>query len=74
MSSSKPTLKSLEKLIMEFRADHRKDLSDLRKTLSEEMRELKEECSIQKKKVIELEESVKFISGGFDKLEKENKF
>ena len=28
---------------------------------------------IQKNRVVELEKSVKFISGGFDKLEKENK-
>ena len=41
--------------------------------LSKDMRELKEELVIQKNRVIELEKSVKFISGGLDKLEKENK-
>ena len=36
------------------------------------MRELKEELTTQKKKVLELEESVKFISGGYYKLKEEN--
>ena len=36
------------------------------------MRELKEELTTQKKKVVEQEESVKFISDGYDKLKEEN--
>ena len=69
----KTTLKSLEKLMeklfMEVRADFAKGMGGL----SNDMRELKEELMIQKNRVVELEKSVKFISGGFDKLEKENK-
>ena len=67
------TLKSLEKLMeklfMEVKADFAKGMGGL----SNDMRELKEELMIQKNRVVELEKSVKFISGGFDKLEKENK-
>ena len=36
------------------------------------MRELKEELTTQKKKVLELEKFVNFISGGYDKLKEEN--
>ena len=64
----KTTLKSLEKLIMGIKADLVKGL----RGLSADMWELKEELVIQKKRVVDLEKSVKFISCGFDKLKKEN--
>ena len=82
MSLPKPTIKILEKLMMEMnteikelKADFGKGHNDLRKgqkDLAEEMRELKEELTIQKKKVFELEKCVNFISGDYDKLKKEN--
>ena len=36
------------------------------------MTELQEELTTQKKKVLKLEESVKFITGSYDKLKEEN--
>ena len=82
MSLQKPTMKSLEKLMMEMnaeikqlKADLGKGHTDLRKgqkDLVGEMRELKEELTTQKKKVLELEKFVNFISGGYDKLKEEN--
>ena len=51
---------------MEEKADLGKGLMGL----SEKVRELKEELVIQKKKVVELEKSVKLNSDGFKKLEK----
>ena len=71
----KPTMKSLEKMMMDMageikqmRAEFGKSLKDL----SNELRGLKEELTTQKKKVIVLEESVSFISDGFEKVKSEN--
>ena len=71
----KPTMKSLEKMMMDMageikqmRAEFGKSLKDL----SNELRGLKEELTTQKNKVIALEESVSFISDGFEKVKSEN--
>ena len=75
MSLPKPTMKSLEKMMMDMageikqmRAEFGKSLKDL----SNELRGLKEELTTQKNKVIALEESVSFISDGFEKVKSEN--
>ena len=75
MSLPKPTMKSLEKMMMDMageikqmRAEFGKSLKDL----SNELRGLKEELTTQKNKVIVLEESVSFISDGFEKVKSEN--
>ena len=52
----------------QMRAEFGKSLKDL----SNELRGLKEELTTQKNKVIVLEESVSFISDGFEKVKSEN--
>ena len=48
------------------------DLRKSQKDIAEKVRELKEELTTKKKKVLELETSVKFISDSYDKLKEEN--
>ena len=68
-------MKGLEKIMMDMageikqmRAEFGKSLKDL----SNELRGLKEELTTQKNKVIVLEESVSFISDGYEKVKSEN--
>ena len=75
MSLPKPTLKSLEKMIMDIAGEMkqmRAEFGKSQKDLFNELRGLKEELTTQKKKVIVLEESVSFISDGFGKVKSEN--
>ena len=59
----------MAKEIKQMKAEFGKDQKDL----FYEIRELKEEIKIQKKKVIVWEEYVSFIRSGFEKVKKENK-
>ena len=64
-------MKSLEKVIIEMAGQIKQKRAEFRKgqkDLLNEIRELKEELTTQKNKVIVLEESVNFISGGFEKI------
>ena len=62
-----PTLKSLQNLMIEVKAD----LGNSQRRILEEIRELKE-LTTQKKRIIELEESAIFLSGGYEKKENEH--
>ena len=75
MSLPKPTMKGLEKIIMDMAGEikqMRAQFGKSQKDLLNELRGLKEELTTQKKKVIVLEESVSFISDGFEKVKSEN--
>ena len=75
MSLPKPTMKGLEKMIMDMAGEikqMRAEFGKSQKDLLNELRGLKEELTTQKKKVIVLEESVSFISDGFEKVKSEN--
>ena len=75
MSLPKPTLKSLEKMIMDIAGEMklmRAEFGKSQKDLFNELRGLKEELTTQKNKVIVLEESVSFISDGYEKVKSEN--
>ena len=75
MSLQKPTMKGLEKMIMDMAGEikqMRAEFGKSQKDLLNELRGLKEELTTQKKKVIVLEESVSFISDGFEKVKSEN--
>ena len=75
MSLPKPTMKGLEKMIMDMSGEikqMRAEFGKSQKDLLNELRGLKEELTTQKKKVIVLEESVSFISDGFEKVKSEN--
>ena len=83
--SKAPSLKSLEKLLMEMKAElkdmkserheMKADLDNLKagqKEIVKEMRELREEISTTKKKVLEVEKTVKFLNDDCDDLKKKN--
>ena len=68
-------MKGLEKMIMDMAEEikqMRAEFGKSQKDLLNELRGLKEELTTQKKKVIVLEESVSFISDGFEKVKSEN--
>ena len=68
-------MKGLEKIIMDMAGEikqMRAEFGKSQKDLLNELRGLKEELTTQKKKVIVLEESVSFISDGFEKVKSEN--
>ena len=68
-------MKGLEKMIMDMAGEikqMRDEFGKSQKDLLNEFRGLKEELTTQKKKVIVLEESVSFISDGFEKVKSEN--
>ena len=68
-------MKSLEKMMMDMAGEikqMRAEFGKSQKDLLNELRGLKEELTTQKKKVIVLEESVSFISDGFEKVKSEN--
>ena len=79
------TLKSLEKLLLEVKAElkdmksgrdeMKADLNNLKsgqKEIVNEMRELREEISTTKKKVLEVEKTVKFLNEDFEDMKKDN--
>ena len=45
------------------------DLAKGKRSFPDKIKELKKKLTIQKKKVVELKESIKFISSGLDKLQ-----
>ena len=63
MSLHKSKLKSLEDLIMEVKAD----VGTGQRSLFDNITELKEELTTQKKRVVELRDSVYIISGSYEK-------
>ena len=68
-------MKSLEKMIMNMAGEikqMRAEFGKSQKDLLNELRGLKEELTTQKNKVIVLEESVSFISDGYEKVKSEN--
>ena len=68
-------MKSLEKLILEMKADLKAEMVEMRagqKEMVDEMREMRKELATTRKKVLELEETVKFLNDDCEDLRKKN--